>query len=352
MNGPLCITLVAASLVLAAACVAPSGPSASPLDAGRVVIQAAPGNGEVAPDQVRFLPGVEALRDAVEAREDAEARRILARLSAMAPGPEVQALMDAFERILDGRALAARIESSMSARESADTPGEYRLVLALTSRDPDPIDMRPAGIRLRVAYTSVDPLGSAQSAIQYVSVDGLDRILLEQDETVELELVDVSPPQPAGMLALEGDFRLEFLATELRHEGRSLPANDMPGPETTIVRLAGYIPNGSIEPSELLRYVESGEVHVPALMERTVRILPARRAEALELLTPLIAKLATPDLKELVPALRWLTGAASPGGDPEAWRAWIARRSALDESGQPRKTTDLAERGLDLPRPR
>ena len=31
----------------------------------------------------------------------------------------------------------------------------------------------------------------------------------------------------------------------------------MPGPETTVVRLAGYIPNGTIEPAELLRYVEA-----------------------------------------------------------------------------------------------
>jgi hypothetical protein len=351
MNGPLCVTLAVTSLALATACVAPSGPSDSPLNTGRVVIQAAPGDGTVQADQLRFLPAVEALRDAVEAHEDLEARRILARLRARSPGPEVQALMGAFERILDGRALSAKIDTRLIAREHGEVLGDYRLVLELTSRDPEPISMRPAGARLRVGYTSVDPQGSAQTAIQYVSVEGLTRIELEQDETVVLELVDVSPPQPAGMLALEGDYRLEFLATELVHAGRSLPANDMPGPETTIVRLAGYIPNGTIEPSELFRYVEAGDVHVPALMERTVRILPERRGEALDLLEPLIAKLANPDLKELVPALRWLTGASSPGGDPEAWRRWMAHRGTRGSSGTA-TGGDLAERGLDLPRPR
>ncbi|MCA8981812.1 MAG: hypothetical protein H6831_06865 [Planctomycetes bacterium] len=352
MNGPLRVTLALACTLQAAACVAPGGPSASPLQTGRVVIQAGPADGEVAPDQQRFLPGVEALRDAVEARQDAEARRILARLRAMSPGPEVQGLMDAFERILDGRALAQRIETSLIAREHPETPGDYRLVLRLESREPEPIRMHPAGARLRVAYTSVDPLGSAQSAVQYKSVDGLDVIELEQDVPVEIELVDVTPPEPAGMLALEGDFRLEFLATELRHQGRSLPANEMPGPETTVVRLAGYIPNGTIEPAELLRYVEAGDVHTPALMERTVRILPARRAETLELLEPLVAKLATPDLAELVPALRWLTGVVSPGGDPEAWRRWMAHRATTGEADGSGDGGDLAGRGLDLPRAR
>lgn len=349
MNGPLCVTLAVACLVPAAACVTPSGPSAAPLNTGRVIIQAAPDGGSVAADQTRFLPAVEALRDAVEARQDVEARRILARLDAMSPGAEVRALMDAFERILDGRALALKIETRLIAREIADAPGDYRLVIELTSRDPQPISMRPAGARLRVAYTSVDPLGSAQTAIQYASVEGLERIELEPDKAVTIELVEVSPPQPAGMLALEGDFRVEFLATELIHAGRSLPANDMPGPRTRIVRLAGYIPNGTIEPAELLRYVEEGDVHVPALMERTVRILPDRRTETLDLLTPLVAKLANPDLQEVVPALRWLTGAASPGGDPEAWRRWMAHRALGDSSGPPGSSAVPAGRGLDLP---
>jgi len=352
MNGPLCVTLAVTSLALAAACVTPSGPSNSPLTTGRVIIQAAPGDGTVAEDQMRYLPAVEALRDAVEARQDLEARRILARLRAMSPGPEVQALMAAFERILDGRSLSKKIDMRLVAREHSETPGDYRLLVELTSRDPDPISMRPAGARLRVGYTSVDPMGSAQTAIQYVSVDGLNRIELEQDETQVLELVDVSPPQPTGMLALEGDFRLEFLATELIHEGRSLPANEMPGPATTIVRLAGYIPNGTIEPSELFRYIEAGDVHIPALMERTVRILPERRDETLDLLDPLIAKLANPDLKELVPALRWLTGASSPGGDPDAWRRWMAHRGSRGAGASAGADGDLAERGLDLPRPR
>lgn len=349
MNGPLCVTLAVSSLVLAAACVTPSGPSDSPLGGGRVVIQAASGTAAAQAEQARFLPAIEALRDAVAAGEEVEARRILARLKAMSPGPDVQALMDAFERILDGRAIAKRIETRLVAKELESEPGDYRLVLEITSREPKPVSMRPAGARLRVAYTSVDPLGSAQRAVQYASIDGLERLELVRDVTRVYELVELTPPQPAGMLALEGEFRLEFLATELKYDGRSLPANEMPGPETTIIRLAGYIPNGSIEPAELLRYIESGVVHPPALMERTVRILPERRAEALDLLTPLISKLATPDLEELVPALRWLTGSSSPGGDPEAWRRWIASRAANDGANS---TASRLNRGLDLPSPR
>ncbi len=107
-----------------------------------------------------------------------------------------------------------------------------------------------------------------------------------------------------------------------------------------VVRLAAFLPTTTVAPEELVDYIETGEVHLLPLMERAVRIAPSSRDEAVDLLAPLVAGLAEPEAREIVPALRWLTDIAEPGGDPTAWKAWFARRGA--------KTTP--SRGLlDLP---
>ena len=43
--------------------------------------------------------------------------------------------------------------------------------------------------------------------------------------------------------------------------------------------------------------------------------------------------LARPDLECAIPALRWLSGTARPGGDPTAWRQWMAARARAREPG-------------------
>jgi len=110
-----------------------------------------------------------------------------------------------------------------------------------------------------------------------------------------------------------------------------------------LVRLVSVLPTGSIEPEELVRYVSAGRIHVPALMERAVRILPEDRERALDLLEPVVESLGLVDLELLVPALRWLTRRVDPAGNPEAWRAFLRARGVREEERRP------ASRGLDLP---
>ena len=353
MQGPLCVTIAVTSLGLGAACVTPGGSSDSnsPFDVTPIVLDL--GNpGEVGPDQQRFLPGVEALRDSVDSGENDDARRILARLRARGPGEQVSDLLDAFERILDGRDLADRIDVRLLAQEVDGSPGDYLVSVRLVSTDPQPVAVRPAAVRLRVAFTSVDPLGAAQRSLRFVNVDADLNLDLEQDQAREVELVEVTLPTPSGMLALDAQFRLEFLATELQQDGRSLPASNMSAPELTLVRLVGYISSDSISPQELARYVDASKIRRPALMERAVRVVPSRRDEALDLLAPMIARMSMPGVQELTPALRWLTGVSSPGGDPEAWHRWMAARTAGQQSGASRDPATVAGRGLDLPRSR
>lgn len=345
MQGPSRIASAAAGFVLAVGCASQGGPGPSDDFAvpGPIVLSSGDG-GPVRDEELRFVPAVDALRASVEAGRDQEARRILGRIRAMGPTERVEGLLDAFERILDGRALAERIAGTLEARELEGRRGVYRLSLELESSAGEPIVIVPAGVRLRVVYTSVDPLGSAQRAVQYASVDRIERFALDPGDPRRWDLVELEPPRPAGMLALDARFELEFLLPQIEHEGRSLPASTLVGPTANVVRLAGYLPTGPIDPTELERYVAEGDVRVPALMERTVRIPPALRDQALERLGPLVARLSSPDLEELVPALRWLTGATSPGGDPEAWRRWMAAR------GRGAATADASDRGLDLPR--
>ncbi len=344
MTGPFRVTLLLAGILSATGCVTQDGPT--PLEgAQRVVL--ADGSGLSEDDRARFLPALDALSASVAAGEDDEARRILRRLEAMSPPVEVLELLDAFERILDGRAVVERLETALIAQEVAERPGDYRVLLAITANEPEDVVFAPAGARLVVTYTSVDPVGSEQRAAQHTTIDGVADLRLAPGETSTLPLIEVTAPAPTGMLALDATFRLEFLAGEVRTGGRALPVNEFPAPEVSVVRLAGYLPTGALPPEELVRYVDAGDVRPPALLERAVRIPPELREDALDALEPLVARLPLPELSELVPALRWLSGTSAPGGDPEAWRAWMARRASAGDA-----STSSAGPGpgsLDLP---
>lgn len=346
MNGPFRVTLLLAGILSAAGCVTQDGPT--PLEgAQRVVL--ADGSGLSERDRSRFLPALEALSASVEEGRDDEARRILRRLAAMAPPEEVVQLMDAFERILDGRAVVARLETALIAQEVAERPGDYRVFLAITANEPEDVVFGPAGARLVVTYTSVDPVGSEQRAVQHTTIEGVADLTLAPGDESTLPLIEVTAPAPTGMLALDANFRLEFLAGEVRTGGRALPVNEFPSPSVSVVRLAGYLPTAALPPEELVRYVEAGDVKPPALLERAVRIPPELREETLDALEPLVERLPTPELGELVPALRWLSGTSAPGGDPGAWRAWMADRR---RRGEVAAESNPPAGALDLPRTR
>lgn len=295
-----------------------------------------------------FVPALELIARAIEDREDRVARAALDRLLGREPTGRTLELARAMERILDGRAVAGRLSLALVAEEQEEICGRYTLCLsARLEGEGEPggeVVLRAGGARLREALLMVDPEGNEQRAERQQGLPFPEELLLPVDEDVRLPLAEVQLPTAGGMLALSSRLDLELVPGEfVDDQGRYLPAQRLPVEAVELVRLASFLPTGSIEPEELVSYVSAGKLYVPALMERAVRILPADRERTLDLLEPLVESMALVDLELLVPALRWLTRRVDPAGNPEAWRAFLRARGARQDERAP------ASRGLDLP---
>ena len=105
---------------------------------------------------------------------------------------------------------------------------------------------------------------------------------------------------------------------------------------------ATYLPGEPVEPSELVRYATGEVVSLPALLERAVRIVPERRAEALIELSHELDQIEDARLEELLPALRWLARSGRDENAPELWREFLI---SLQSRSEQRPSTP----GLDLP---
>ena len=293
----------------------------------------------------RHLPGFEALRNAVEAREDATARRIAAGLRARVElerdlGVDGDAtrnaldLLDGFDRILEGRALVDSLELELVVRES-DGPAAEVVLRARTTRATR-IELRPGAAELRVHRVTLSVTdGKEARGVVTQGVGGLEALALDSQGWAEVALGRFPTVLPGNALASRTRFGLTLRAGTVVEEGRALPAMDVPEVVAERVDLAPYLPTAPVEPAELAAYAARGDGSFPALLERTVRILPERRAEALDLLTPVVRPMTPEQITRLVPTLRWLAPTGYPGRDPEAWRRWLEARarSAAEPGG-------------------
>ena len=293
---------------------------------------------------LEFEPALEAVIQALDDGNEAVARATLNRLLSRKPGGETLEFALALERILDGRQLARGLDLRLEATLSTAAGGRWQLTLVANQRTEQELVLRCAGAELRQVILIVDPDGHEQRSTRREPMPWPEELVLPPEEELRLALLDLELPAPPGLLALSSRLVLEIMPGELVDpEGRYLPAQELTVEPLEIVRLASYLPTAPVEPEELARYVRSGRIFLPALMERTVRILPARRDEALDLLVPQVESMSLVELDLLVPALRWLSRTTRPGGDPEAWRAWMGRRGRgiSEEAAEPG--------GLDLP---
>jgi hypothetical protein len=273
------------------------------------------------------IPAFELLHLAVMAGENESARRILERLLARDPrGPALE-LARAYERILDGRALVTALDLRLVAEERAGQPGAYDVFLLASQGTGEALVLRPRGARLRETVVAVDCDGTENRRVGVGVIEDIEELPLPVGEQVRRHLATMTLSAPAGTLAIRARWYLELTTVEARLAERSLPAADVRVGVAERVRLAAFLPPAPVEPAELLRYLREEQVRGPALMERAVRILPGRRAEALDLLTPMVEEMSVLTLELLVGPLRWLAGTAIPGGDAEAWRRWLSARA-------------------------
>lgn len=275
-----------------------------------------------------FVPALEAVQVALAEGDELNARRALLRLLARQPEGRTLELARGFERILDGRERIGWLDWRLEAAEDPERPGSYDLVLVASQQGPERLVLRSGGARLRVTQYAVDPDGHERRGSRRDAVPFPSELELPTEGELRLPIADLSLEPPTGVLAFSSVFDFELLPGEFVEDERHLPVQTVPVESLEIVRLAGELSAAPLDPGELVAYVDRGHIFVPALLERTVRILPGRRAEALDGLTPVVERLNIVELELLVPALRWLSRSDVPGGDPEAWRRWLRERGA------------------------
>lgn len=283
----------------------------------------------------RYQAQFAALNDALEAHEDQVARRIAQQIRVRVTleagaGSESTAaareILDGMERILDGRALVGSLRLELAVRAAAEPFVEVVLRASTVRRTH--IRFRPGPAVLRIHRVTLSPAdgGKEGRAVRTQGVRDLD-LELDADGWTEVSLGTFPAVLPGNVLAARTRWSLEFLSGEILEEGRSYPAMDVPPAVAERVDLAPILPTAPVEPSELARYAELPDGAWLPLLERTVRIRPERREEALDLLTPVVRRQSDEQLRRLVATLRWLAPTGQPGRDPARWRAWLEDRA-------------------------
>lgn len=286
----------------------------------------------------RYQPLFEALTDAVNAKEDAVARRIAlgleARLAADAArgrtAPDARRMLESFQKLLEGRRLVSLLDLELEVRPS-NTPHAVALFLRARANHSEPVVLRPGGVSLRVLRVSLTPEGQEQRGVRNLSRPDLTSLALDREWT-EYPLGLFATTIPGNALAARSRWSARLLAGTIVAEGETYPAQDAAVTVVERVDLAAFLPNSAIEPAELKNYLERPDPQLPALLERTVRIAPERRGEALDQITPRILAMTPEEIAWVAPCLRWLAETSGPGRDPETWRRILKTRGRTTES--------------------
>ncbi len=300
------------------------------------------GAAEVVPPQLE--PALDALRIAVESRDDPLARRILARVMSRNPSGRALELALGFARVLDGRDVLRSLELALETRPLDGAPLAYRLVLVARHDRPEPLVLRtlPPSLERIVDGVSPDGVGSRQMTSDVA--DELDELRIPP-AGLEVELGTYVVPL-FGKLAVRDRWRLATRSGEVVVGGESYPAAAPEVADWEREYIAPMLPLAPVEPGELVRYARQDEISTPALMERAVRIRPERRIEALVAMEPVVREVSEERALQLVPALRWLARGNRPGADVDAWRRTLRR---VVELGAEEDAAAELDPALDLP---
>jgi hypothetical protein len=203
-----------------------------------------------------------------------------------------------------------------------------RLVLQATSDWSAPLVLEPGAATLKVHRTLVTPGGKESHVVRKQGLRGFERLWIDPDGASEISLGTFPLYLTNDVLAGRTEWELELLSGSIHEGDVQYPAMRVSVASTERTDLAHFLPNGPVEPDDLAAYVARPDVAMPPIMERTVRVLPERREEALDALAPLASRATLEELARIAPTLRWLARTTQPSGDPLAWRDWMAARSA------------------------
>lgn len=299
----------------------------------------------------RYLARFQALQSAMAAGEDQMARRIAGQLRAsieleQSSGLDVSSgileVLAGMERVLKGRELVGGLRMELEAREADGATVE--VILRARSVRRTRITFRPGPSSLRVHKVTLIP-GDGGKESRGVRTQGVGELDLELDSEgwTEVLLGRFSTALQGNAMAARTRWSLDFRAGEILEEEESYPAMGVPSVVAERVDLAPVLPTSPVDPAELARYAAQVDPPWLPLLERTVRIHPDRRDEALDRLSVVLSRKSDAEVARMVPIIRWLAPTSAPGRDPVRWRVWLddrAQRRALERVGAP-ETLDL-----------
>ncbi|MGK0216670.1 MAG: hypothetical protein ACI9HE_000142 [Planctomycetota bacterium] len=283
----------------------------------------------------RYLPSFQAVRAALDGRDDSTAAAILRRLQAQLEQESRQGagvvadearsalpLAAGFERVVKGRRRVAALKLELVLQpEEEGAPGQ-ELVLLVTNSWADPLRLVPGPANLVLTRTRVGADGRQARMARTQALD-LFELEVAPGDSGEVSLGHYRAQLTRDMVAERLDFQLEMRAGQVQQGGESYPAQHLGVDALEYVALATYLPNGSVEPAELVRYLQQPKRSREAAMERALRILPHRRGEALALLEPLLGRATDEEFSGLAPILTWLAPLGPELSGREVWLSWI-----------------------------
>ncbi|MEL6427804.1 MAG: hypothetical protein AAFU73_19510 [Planctomycetota bacterium] len=260
-------------------------------------------------------------------------------LAGLAPSREsVEAglrVADGFERVVEGRLRMEALTPTLELVRSAE--GELvDVVLVARSTWSFPLTLEPGPGVLRVRRTSIEPR-TGDLAVDASESTIADPPVLEVPPggVARLRIAQVAIEVPVGAIATEMTTRLSLNSGAVVEKGRRYPARDFTVTPSARTDFPAWVPLGYLEPADLVGLVERGDAPLPAILERTVRIAPARRGETLDMLGLAAETLPPQALRPAMPALRWLSGDSSLQLDERGWKVWLAQRLEERRAGGP-----------------
>lgn len=278
----------------------------------------------------RLQPSLEALRVALRSGDDEVARSILRRMRLMSPTGSALELVEAFERIVDGRTavsgLDLRAECAWMPGPTAGRGGTCSLRFAASARDGVPRTLEPGPATLMLTAITVDRRGHLSAASEARSFDDLARLDVPAEGGASVELARVPLELPPGALALRLTALIELRAGSVHQHGRALPAMNAGVTAGELVLLDGrLLALGPAARDELARRASETSARPADLLDIALRV---RREDREAVLDSLAERAIDPARAELLaPALRWLAPDVRGGADPGAWGDWLAERA-------------------------
>jgi hypothetical protein len=281
-----------------------------------------------------FEPAFEELAAALAARDDELARSILDFALARQPQGAARDVAERFRSVLEGRRLLRSLHLALEVSPVPDT-ARVRVALSMRWDGDEPLRLDTPGASLDYLCVGLTPTGVEQRSAQRVFVDVLDRLQLRPAESRRASLGEFPAPIQ-GLIAARGHWRLTTASGVARANDFELSSEHVPSAVGDLAWLDPRLPRAELEPADLVDYVRRGAPSMPALLERTVRIAPERRDEALELLAPVLLERPLVEIGRAAPVLRWLSGQRVDDGfgeDGPRWREWLLAREKLRLEG-------------------